>query len=171
MKAGSYLSCNTLVCLRKLCSTQSFNRQLSVAAVRYIVCCEKQSSGVMVRLGFFLLITRTHGGISNRVWKRCVSTIYSFKNSLHDAMLPKDWKLAHVTPIHKEGDKGNAHNYRPLSLTSVCSKTLEHTIYSGLMKHLQDNDFFTATQHGFRSGLSCTTQLTEFIHDKVLAGP
>lgn len=36
------------------------------------------------------------------------------------------------------------------------------------MKHLQDNDFFTATQHGFRSGLSCTTQLTEFIHDITL---
>lgn len=111
--------------------------------------------------------------IPNLVLKRCASSISPFlvilfNKSLHHAILPKDWKLANITPIHKEGDKGNVHNYRPLSLTSVCCKTLEHIIYSGLMKHLQDNDFFTATQHGFRSGLSCTTQLTEFTHDITL---
>lgn len=56
-------------------------------------------------------------------------------------------------------------NYRPISLTSVCCKTLEHIIYTAIFNHLQNNNFFVDYQHGFRSGRSCPTQLTEFSHD------
>lgn len=113
-----------------------------------------------------------HGpdGISNHILKLCAIEIAPFlvaifNKSLDYKKLPNDWKLANVTPIHKDGDRANICNYRPVSLTSVSCKTLEHIIYSGLMKHLNGHDFFTTAQHGFRSGLSCTTQLTEFIHD------
>lgn len=79
--------------------------------------------------------------------------------------MPREWKLANITPLHKSGVRDNVSNYRPVSLTPVCCKTLEHIIYSCLIKHLQDNNFFTPSQHGFRAGLSCVTQLTEFVHD------
>ncbi|TRZ08285.1 hypothetical protein HGM15179_018821 [Zosterops borbonicus] len=36
--------------------------------------------------------------------------------------VPDDWKLAKVTPIHKNGRKDDPGNYRPVSLTSVLSK-------------------------------------------------
>lgn len=51
------------------------------------------------------------------------------------------------------------------SLTSVSSKLLEHILYSHIMTHLTTNRFFFMHQHGFQKGLSCETQLCDFIHD------
>ena len=45
-------------------------------------------------------------------------------------------------------------NYRPVSLTCVCCKLLEHIIYSHVMAHLQTNNLLSVNQHGFRSGFS-----------------
>ena len=36
---------------------------------------------------------------------------------------PRDWKLAHLVPVHKKGSKDNIENYRPISLTSLVMKT------------------------------------------------
>lgn len=88
-----------------------------------------------------------------------------FQKSLENSSLPLDWRSANVVPIHKSGDKTKTCNYRPISLTSVSCKTLEHVIYTQLISHLQNNSFFCSTQHGFRSGFSCETQLVEFTHD------
>lgn len=109
-------------------------------------------------------------GISNHILKRCAAAlapflVLIFNVSLQTEMLPRDWKSANVTPMHKAGDRNQVCNYRPVSLTSVCCKTLEHILYSSIIKHLEGNHFFSPAQHGFRSGLSCVTQLTEFIHD------
>ena len=41
-----------------------------------------------------------------------------FSKSLADSKLPDIWKRANVTAIHKNGDKTNPENYRPISLTS-----------------------------------------------------
>jgi hypothetical protein len=53
-----------------------------------------------------------------------------FQTSLERGKVPDDWKTAHVTPIFKKGDKSKPSNYRPVSLTSTCCKTLEHIIFS-----------------------------------------
>ena len=75
-------------------------------------------------------------------------------------MLPKDWTDANITPVFKKGDRHAAENYRPVSLTSVLSKTLEHIVCSELHKHFENNNVLTNVNHGFRSGFSCETQLT-----------
>ena len=57
-------------------------------------------------------------------------------------------------------------NYRPVSLTNICCKLLEHTIYSHIFSHLkQHNILLCDQQHGFRSGRSCKTQLIITIND------
>ena len=43
--------------------------------------------------------------------------------------LPEDWLLANVTPIFKKGDWADPGNYRPISLTSICCKLLEHIFW------------------------------------------
>ena len=40
------------------------------------------------------------------------------------------WKKTTVVPIHKGGDRSVVKNYRPVSLTSVVYKQMEHVIAS-----------------------------------------
>ena len=84
-----------------------------------------------------------------------------FQYSLNTGSLPSAWKLANVTPVYKKGDKTLAGNYRPVSLTSIACKMLEHIILSYINKSLN----LSSHQHGFRHGLSCTTQLVTVVHD------
>ena len=61
-----------------------------------------------------------------------------------------DWRSAVIHPIFKKGNKSDAKNYRPVSLTSVVVKILESLIREELVKHLEDNGIITDRQHGFR---------------------
>ena len=69
--------------------------------------------------------------------------------------------------IYNEGEKYDAANYRPVSLTCICCKTLEHIIVSKINKHLALESILADCQHGFRSQRSCETQLVQFYHDLV----
>ena len=53
---------------------------------------------------------------------------FIFQSSLDQGKLPADWKLANITPLYKKGSRIVPANYRPISLTSVCCKMLEHII-------------------------------------------
>lgn len=90
-----------------------------------------------------------------------------FTQSLLGASLPDDWRIAKVVSVHKSGDVHNPNNYRPISLTSILCKLLEHIIYSHLVDYLQSNSFSTDSQHGFRKHHSCKTQLTAFTNDLI----
>ena len=70
-------------------------------------------------------------------------------------------------PVFKKGEKYNAANYRTVSLTCICCKTLEHIIVSNINKHLAFESILADCQHGFRSQRSCETQLVQFYHDMV----
>ena len=74
-------------------------------------------------------------------------------------------KHANVCPVYKKGDKHDPQNYRPISLTCICSKLCEHIIASSLMKHLEESNILYHLQHGFRSSRSCETQLISFVQD------
>ncbi len=84
-----------------------------------------------------------------------------FTKSLANGELPRDWKEAYVTPIYKKGCKHNPGNYRPVSLTSVLCKLMETILRDVIMKHMEDNQLLSPSQHGFRSGRSTVTQLLE----------
>ena len=74
-----------------------------------------------------------------------------FNTSLAEGTVPKDWKSANVTPVYKKGPKSKPENYRPISLTCICCKILEHIITSNIMTHLDKNNLLFQNQHGFRS--------------------
>ena len=82
-----------------------------------------------------------------------------FQTWLDSATVPADWREALITPLYEKGPSNIPANYRPVSLTSVVSKMLEHVIFSSTMKHLNSHKILTPSQHGFRSKRSCETQL------------
>ena len=88
-----------------------------------------------------------------------------FTKSLDTGKLPDDWKSANVVPIYKKGSKHLPVNYRPVSLTCICSKLMEHIVVSQIAKHLDRHCILDPNQHGFRKGLSCETQLIQFVQE------
>ena len=88
-----------------------------------------------------------------------------FNRSFQTGSVPMDWRHANVSPVYKKGKKILAVNYRPISLTCVCCKVFEHIVASALMSHAQRDNLLYSLQHGFRSKLSCETQLVEFVRD------
>jgi hypothetical protein len=109
-------------------------------------------------------------GISPRVLRELAPEIAPilrviFESSLTTGEVPQDWKDANVTPIFKKGEHYEPANYRPVSLTSIPCKILEHIIVSSMMNHFDTNSILCSEQHGFRKGKSCETQLIEFVED------
>jgi hypothetical protein len=88
-----------------------------------------------------------------------------FNSSLSRSEVPEDWRTGNVSPIYKKGQKQDPCNYRPVSLTCIACKLMEHVIVSNIMKFADANNIIHCNQHGFRKRLSCDTQLVELVHD------
>ena len=88
-----------------------------------------------------------------------------FEKSLATGKLPSDWTRANISPIFKKGKKGDPSNYRPISLTCILCKVMEHIIASNLTAHLNRHNILYHLQHGFRQKRSCEMQLLQFIED------
>ena len=69
--------------------------------------------------------------------------------------------------VFKKGEKYDTANCRPVSLTCICCKTLEHIIVSNINKHLSTESILADCQHGFRSQRSFETQLVQLFRDMV----
>ena len=83
----------------------------------------------------------------------------SFKKS----QVPKLWKQANVTPIHKDGDQEPVEHYRGISLLTITGKCQERLVHNEI--YGQVVDFIHNSHHGFLRGRSCTTQLLLIHHD------
>ena len=60
-----------------------------------------------------------------------------------------------------------ASNYRPVSITCIASKLMEHILVSSMMNQAHSQNISYHLQHGFHSWLSCETYVIKFIHDLV----
>ena len=96
--------------------------------------------------------------------KECAEQIspilaFIYQQSLDTGDVPPDWKTANIVPIFKKGSKAKPSNYRPVSLTSIACKIMEHIIASQVMDFMEDNNILCDVQHGFRHNRSCESQL------------
>ena len=67
--------------------------------------------------------------------------------------------------MYKKDDKCLPNNYRPISLTCISCKIIEHVLCSHISKHLEINNILTPHQHGFLKGFSTETQLISALDD------
>ena len=81
-----------------------------------------------------------------------LQVIYSV--SLQQGHAPHDWRSANIVPVYKKDDRHCPANYRPVSLTPVSCKLLEHIVYKHIMRHCETHDIIVDIQHGLRSGRS-----------------
>ena len=88
-----------------------------------------------------------------------------FERSLATGEVPFDWTKANVSPIFKKGDNSDPANYRPISLTCILCKVMEHIIASILTKHLNKHNMLYDHQQGFIQKRSCETQLIQLVED------
>ena len=81
-----------------------------------------------------------------------------FNYSLINNSIPNIWKLAKIIPILKPNkNPTEPASYRPISLLCNPSKILERLVLDNISPHIP----LSPSQHGFRSGHSTTTLLTQ----------
>ena len=73
-----------------------------------------------------------------------------FQQSIDTGEISKEWSLANVCPLFKEGDRSLARNNRTVSLTCILCKLLEHSVCSNIMTHLDEHELLSNRQHAFR---------------------
>ncbi|KAH0817119.1 hypothetical protein GEV33_005672 [Tenebrio molitor] len=86
--------------------------------------------------------------LSNCAAELSVPLCVLMEQSFRSGVLPPDWRSAIVRPIFKKGDKFDAANYRPVSLTSLVVKAMESIIYDQVVRFLLDCDLIPLQQHG-----------------------
>ena len=92
--------------------------------------------------------------IANIMLKTCASQLAPaltniFQRSIDCRKLPSDWLNANVSPVYKKGDVHLPENYRPVLLTCVSCKILEHIICKHILDHLDRNKILTSLNYGF----------------------
>jgi len=86
-----------------------------------------------------------------------------FRKSVDTGRVPQDWRTANITPLFKKGKRSQAKNYRPVSLTSQICKIAESVLRDELVSHLDKHSLIKDSQHGFRKGYSCASNLLTFL--------
>ena len=74
--------------------------------------------------------------------------ILVFQASINKGKVPEEWKSSNITPLLKKGDRSAPVIYRPVSLTSVCSKVMENIIHSYIIKHMDKLGLLADSQTG-----------------------
>lgn len=83
-----------------------------------------------------------------------------FNESMRSGLFPTRWKLAHVTPIYKDGSTHEARNYRPISKLSIPAKVFDNIMADELFHQFED--MIIPQQHGFFKKRSTVTNLINY---------
>ena len=82
-----------------------------------------------------------------------------WRKSLKTVEIPESCKTATITPIRKGKSRAVPKNYRPVALTSHLIKVFEKVLRQRVVCYMEKHILFNKSQHGFRGGRSCLSQL------------
>ncbi len=66
----------------------------------------------------------------------CTVLSMAVNKSISSGIVPTCLKIARITPIHKDKDKRDFSNYRPISILPSVSKILEQVIHKSLYHYM-----------------------------------
>jgi len=89
--------------------------------------------------------------------------VHICNKSFLSGTFPEKMKIAKVTPLYKEKDKGLFSNYRPISLLPQFSKIIEKLFSNRLDEFIEKNKILNDCQYGFRTGRSTSMALLELV--------
>ena len=112
--------------------------------------------------------TAGHDDLSAKALKVAIDSILTplthlCNLSIQSGEIPKQLKIAKITPIFKSGDKALFINYRPISVLPTISKIFERLIYNRIFEYLEKHEILYENQFGFRKGRSTNMALTILI--------
>ena len=94
----------------------------------------------------------------------CDKLTYLFNLSIKQCIFPTQWKKALIIPIPKTADPQKVENYRPISLLPLPGKILEKLVHKQLSLHLEDNEYLSDNQFGFRKQRSTTHAISQLLN-------
>lgn len=86
--------------------------------------------------------------------------LYIFNECLYHQCIPKCWKHAIITLVHKKGDKGNPSNFRPIALLQTTYKLFSLILTHRFLKFVEQNHIISPLQAGFRKKRSTSQQIS-----------
>ena len=88
---------------------------------------------------------------------------YVLNLSVETATVPSKLKIARLIPIHKSGSRKLPHNFPPISVLPVLSKSLDKNIHRQYMDFLEEEKLISNCQFGYRSSRSTNLAATLFV--------
>ena len=88
-----------------------------------------------------------------------------FNKCFEEGNFPKSFKIASITPLHKEGDNNRPENYRPISLLPIISKKLEFQFFDRIKNYIDKFKIPKNNQYGFRSNPNTTDAIVSMLED------
>ena len=107
-------------------------------------------------------------GIPYWLYKNCAAELSSIVTklinySLTESVVPRIWKTAHITPVPKCSPVSAPSDLRPISVTSILSRTVERLIVRNYLTPLLQSDVFN-DQYAYKPTGSTTCALIDFTH-------
>ena len=94
-----------------------------------------------------------------------VPMTWLYQLSFDTGIFPETWKVARVNPIPKNGNLKLITNWRPISLLSVPSKIAERLMHIHLTQVVEDSEFLTPKQFGYRPGRGTGDAIFGFLNE------
>jgi hypothetical protein len=92
-----------------------------------------------------------------------ITSIFNF--SWIHSVVPTEWKKANAFAIFKKGDRSDPSAYRLICITSIIIRLFERVVNNRMVSYLDENDFFSKNQAGFRRNLSTLDNIYRLLRD------
>lgn len=97
----------------------------------------------------------------------CLSHLINI--SLRSGVVPRHFKISHVSPLFKGGDPSSPKNYRPVSLLPIMSRILEYVVKQQLTAYLNAESLLPASQFAYRKSHSTEDAVTLAVNRWLIA--